>query len=351
LKTSSASKSAPERSSFRIRLAAIGLSLFVGIALMIAKFFAYYLTGSSAIFSDALESIINVVASAFAVVSIVTAAKPPDESHPYGHGKIEFFSAGFEGALIILAAVGIFRNAAAHILHPGPLPNLGEGLAILLAATVANLLLGILLLGTGKRTDSLTLIADGKHVLTDVYTSAGVLAGLVLVPVTGWYRLDGVIAGLVGLNILWTGIGLLRQAYAGLMDESDPGLLAEVSALLARNRNDLWIDIHQLRAWKAGNHVHIDLHVVLPRDLDLNRAHLEAKRIESILIDHFAENASILVHMDPCTEPDCPACRRVRCEMRMAEARESGKWDPAALTATRLDHVSSSATGRGDSEN
>ncbi len=327
--------------SFRVRLSAIVLSLLVGIVLMSAKFFAYHLTGSSAILSDALESIINVVASAFGVVSIVTAAKPPDESHPYGHGKIEFFSAGFEGALIILASAGIFRSAVPHILHPRPLPNLGEGLAILLGATVVNLLLGILLLRTGRRTDSLTLIADGKHVLTDVYTSAGVLAGLLLVPLTGWYRLDGVIACLVGLNILLTGIGLLRQAYAGLMDESDSGLLSEVSSLLVQNRNDLWIDIHQLRAWKAGNHVHIDLHVVLPRDLDLHRAHLEAKRIESILVDHFQENASILVHMDPCTEPDCPVCRRTRCQMRLAEARATGRWDPASLTATRLDHVAS----------
>ncbi len=330
---------ASRRKGFKTRLTAIGLSMLVGIALMGAKFYAYYRTGSSAILSDALESIINVVASGFALVSVVTAARPPDESHPYGHGKIEFFSAGFEGALIILASVGIFRVAVAHILRPAGLPHLGEGLFVLLGATAANLLLGILLLRTGKRTDSITLIADGKHVLTDVYTSGGVIVGLFLVSATGWYRIDGIVACLVGLNILFTGVGLLRQSYAGLMDESDPRLLAEVSDLLARNRQERWIDIHQLRAWKAGNHVHIDLHVVLPRDLDLYRAHLEAKRIESLLVAHFAENASILVHLDPCSDPDCPACVRTRCEMRVAEAHRGEPWDSTSLTATRRDHV------------
>jgi cation diffusion facilitator family transporter len=313
--------------------------MFVGTALMGAKFYAYHLTGSSAILSDALESIINVVASGFAVVSVVMAARPPDESHPYGHGKIEFFSAGFEGALIIFAAAGIFRTGIGHLLEPGPLPYLAEGLTILLAATAVNLLLGILLLRIGKKTDSLTLIADGKHVLTDVYTSAGVLIGLFLVPVTGWYRLDGIIACLVGVNILVTGVGLLREAYAGLMDESDPRLLNEVAALLDRNRSELWIDIHQLRAWKAGNHVHIDLHVVLPRDLDLYGGHLESQRIESLLVAHFAENASILVHMDPCQDPDCPACRKARCRMRAAPVQPQENWDSAALTAAREDRM------------
>jgi len=319
--------------SFRTRLAAIGLSMLVGTALMSAKFYAYYRTGSAAILSDALESIINVVASGFAVFSIVLAARPPDESHPYGHGKIEFFSAGFEGALIIFAALGIFRSGIGHILQPRGLPHLGEGLLILLGTAAVNLLLGIVLLRTGKRTDSITLIADGRHVLTDVLTSAAVVGGLLLVAATGWYRFDGIVACLVGVQILRTGYDLLRQAYAGLMHESDSRLLAEVSALLAAHRRDCWIDIHQLRAWRSGNHTHIDLHVVLPRDLDLYHAHEEALQVEKVLLRHFEQNASILVHMDPCAAPDCPACRKARCDMRGSEADAAAAWDTAALTA------------------
>lgn len=325
----------PQRRYFRVRLTAIGLSMVVGIALLAAKFFAYHLTGSSAILSDALESIINVAASGFALISIVTAARPPDESHPYGHGKIEFFSAGFEGALIILAATGIFFTGFERIVHPQGLPNLGEGLAILGGAAAINLVLGVLLVRTGKRTDSLTLIADGKHLLTDVYTSAGVIAGLFLVPVTGWYRLDGAIACLVGVNILVTGVGLVRTSVAGLMDESDPVLLEKITELLSRHRKEKWIDIHQLRSWKAGNHVHIDLHLVLPRDLDLYHAHREAKEVEWLLASHFEGNASILVHIDPCSAPDCPICQKTRCEMRAAAAQQAAPWDTASLTKNR----------------
>lgn len=327
----------PQRRYFRVQLAAIGLSMAVGVALLAAKFFAYHLTGSSAILSDALESIINVAASGFALISIVTAARPPDESHPYGHGKIEFFSAGFEGALIILAAAGIFYTGIERIFRPQGLPNLGDGIAILGATAAINLIVGVLLFCTGKKTDSLTLVADGKHLLTDVYTSGGIIVGLFLVPVTGWYRLDGVIACLVGINILVTGVGLVRTSFAGLMDESDPVLLEKITELLSRHRKEIWIDIHQLRSWKAGNHVHIDLHLVLPRDLDLYHAHEEAKQVELILANHFEGNAGILVHIDPCTAPDCPVCQKTRCEMRSAAAQQAVPWNNASLTATRSD--------------
>ena len=180
----------------RIRMRAIGSSLAVSFVLMLVKFYAYRITHSAAILSDALESIINVVASAFAMFSIYLAAKPPDADHPYGHGKIEFFSAGFEGALIVIAAVGIFITGASHILKPHEMPQLEVGLLLLLATSMVNLALGLMLLRIGTQTDSITLRADGKHVITDVYTTGGVLIGLVCVYVTGWQWLDGVIARL-----------------------------------------------------------------------------------------------------------------------------------------------------------
>ncbi len=309
---------------FRLRMTTIGISLSVSVALMAVKFYTYHLTRSSAVLSDALESIINVVAAAFAVVSIWMAAQPPDSDHPYGHGKIEYFSAGFEGALIIFAAIGIFKTGISHLLRPQPLANLQAGLAILVAAAAINLLLGIGLVSVGKKTESLTLIADGRHVLTDVYTSVGVVVGLLLVHLTGWLWLDGGIACLVGVNILVTGTRLVRQSFSALMDASDPHLLDEISRLLEKHRQDDWIDIHQLRAWRSGNFVHIDLHLVLPRDYLLDDAHNQAKALEKLLVEHFGGNAGVLVHMDPCGTV-LPNGKTLACWETCSERPEAGK--------------------------
>jgi cation diffusion facilitator family transporter len=319
----------------RRRLAFICLSFLTGFLLMAAKFYAYRLTRSSAILSDALESIINVVASAFAIGSIVMAAMPPDENHPYGHGKIEFFSAGFEGALIIVAAFGIFRTGIPRLLDPQPLPHLDSGLLILMGTSVVNLMLGFSLVRVGRRTDSITLVADGRHVLTDVYTSVGVVMGLFLVKLTGWLRLDGLVACLVGLNILVTGFALVRQAFHGLMDAADPAVLKGLSELLISNRCKNWIDIHQLRAWKSGDHTHIDMHLVLPRDCSLEAAHNEAKKVEALVIEHFRGRASALIHMDACIEDDCPVCRSRMCGLRSESPQEDLKWSLDTFTSQK----------------
>ena len=220
--------STPEDPRQKLRIRMILISFAVSVALMGLKFLVYYLTHSSAVLSDALESIINVVASGFATISIWMAAKPPDRDHPYGHGKIEYFSAGFEGALIVCAALGIFYTGIKHLLDPHPLPHLEEGLGLLIGATLINALLGIGLLRVGRSTDSFTLIADGKHIITDVFTSGGVVVGLLLVYLSGWLWLDGLIACLVGINILVTGGQLVRQSFARLMDASDPQLLDRI---------------------------------------------------------------------------------------------------------------------------
>ena len=301
-------------------------SFLVGALLVAVKFYAYRLTGSSAILSDALESIINVVASAFALVSVLVAAKPPDPSHPYGHGKIEYFSAGFEGALIILASLGIFKVGWSHIIQPQLLPRLQFGLILLVGAGIVNLVLAIGLIRVGKRTQSLILIADGKHVLTDVYTSGGVLLGLLLAHITGLYWLDGVIACLVGLNILVMGGRLVRQSFAALMHASDPELLKEIAALLNKHRKDTWIDIHQLRAWRSGYLLHIDFHLILPRDFTLDEAHSEGKEVEGIIKKHFGGTASVLIHLDPCTNPDCPVCSLYLCGLRGDDLKNQVPW-------------------------
>ncbi len=321
-----------EKHQVKTRILAVSLSLGVGALLMAAKFYIYRITLSTAILSDALESIINVVASAFALGSILLAAIPPDKNHPYGHGKIEYFSAGFEGALIMLAAAGIFKTGWPRIFEPTPLPNLQQGLWLLLGASLVNLVLGLGLIRTGRKTRSLTLVADGKHVLTDVYTSGGVILGLLLVNLTGWLWMDGAVACLVGVNILYTGGVLLHQSFAGLMNTSDIGLLQEICCLLSENRKETWIDVHQLRAWTSGNLIHIDFHLILPRSFSLEEAHWESKEIEKILSCHFEGDVSVLIHLDPCIEPDCPVCLRYLCAERAKPLEGQIGWTVETTT-------------------
>jgi len=322
----------PEAANLKHRLVAISASLAVGLGLMAVKFIAFGLTGSAAIFSDALESIINVVAAAFALGSVVLSAKSPDPTHPYGHGKIEYFSAGFEGALIIAAAGGIVYAAWPRLLHPQGIPQLTSGLLLILGAALVNLVLGLVLLMVGKRTRSLTLVADGKHVLTDVYTTGGVLLGLIGVMFTGWNWLDGAVALLVALNIMVTGSRLVGQAFAGLMDTTDPQLLEEICTVISKNRRALWIDIHQLRARRAGTHIFIDFHLILPRDLSLEESHAEVKTLEKILTDYYEGETDILIHADPCMEPECPICGHDPCTHRQAGLKMQRLWRRDTLT-------------------
>lgn len=304
------------------------LSLAVAAGLLGIKMLAYVLTDSAAILSDALESIINVVAAGFAVFSVSVAATPPDKRHPYGHGNIEYYAAGIEGLLILLASVAIVWESWGKILHPEPLPNLGAGLLLLLAASGVNLWLGLLLLRQGKKSGSLTLEADGRHVLTDVWTSGGVLIALALVMLSGWLWLDGAIACLVGANIAWTGIGLIRQSVAGFMNESDPALLASLCDLLRERRHPSWIDIHRLRAFKSGRAVHVDLHLILPRDMTLAEAHEQVDAMEKILADHLGPEADVMIHADPCADDCCPVCDAEPCDLRSRPAEASPQWSP-----------------------
>ena len=209
----------------RARLRAVVISLAVSLLLLAAKYQAYRLTGSTAILSDALESIVNVVAAVFAIGALIFAARPADRNHPSGHGKMEFLSAAFEGGLIAFAALVILYEVVQSLIHGGELRSLDLGLAIVLGAGLVNLALGYYLIRAGRRYDSLTLIADGRHVLADFYTSAGIVVGLFLVRITGLAVLDPVVAAVVALNLMWTGMRLIRQAAAGLLDEEDPALL------------------------------------------------------------------------------------------------------------------------------
>jgi cation diffusion facilitator family transporter len=315
-----------EKHYLRKRVCALAVSLSIGTLLMGLKFYVYWLTDSKAVLSDALESIINVVASGFAMGSVILAAKPPDPSHPYGHGKIEYFSAGFEGALIVVAALGILLTAIPQIRQPEELDNLQSGLWLLLASSLVNLALGLGLLRVGKHTESLAILADAKHVLTDVYTSAGVLLGLFLVKITGWLWFDGIIACLVALNILIMGTSLIRTSFAGLMDASDPELLRDIRKLLASERRPFWISVHRLRAWRSGNRIYTDFHLILPKVLTLQEAHEEVTRLQHILKQKLAV-ADAFIHTEPCTDPECTICGNILCNSRKEPERYNNNWD------------------------
>ncbi len=320
-----------EPRELRLRRRAAILSMVVGVSLLVIKFVAYGLTGSTAVLSDALESIINVVASGFAFLSILISAWPPDESHPYGHGKIEFFSAGFEGALIVIAALAIIWTAIPAFFHPKPLPGLDIALLLLVAGGIVNGLLGAYLIRSGREANSAALVADGKHVQADALTSAGVILGLALVRWTGWLWLDPLVAVLVALNILRSGWELLDEAVGGLMDKAEPALLAKIADVLEQRRRPAWIAPHHLRSWRSGPVRYIDFHLVVPCYWSIYQAHQMHKAIEQDLLAALNLPGQVVIHFDPCTPEYCPICMVEACPIRQSPFRTRVPWTVQAL--------------------
>ena len=318
---------------FALRRRAATISLLVGIAMLAGKWLAFVLTGSHAILSDALESIVHIAATVFALVSVILSARPPDPKYPYGYGKIANFSAGFEGGLIALAALAIFYEAFQGLFRGETLNHLGIGFGLILTASFVNLFLGLWLIRVGKSNDSLILTADGQHVLADSYTSFGVVIGVALVWLTGLRWLDPVVAILVGLNILRIGYELVRESTHGLMDRADPELLVKIVESLQSIRQGAWVDVHQLRAWRAGDRVFVDFHLVVPKDwtvIKLHEAHDEIRdRLKSVL----GEATEVIIHFDP----EVPDLHRLK---------SAGTWsvDDAVRVPRRDDEPSEVAT-------
>jgi cation diffusion facilitator family transporter len=316
----------------RSRRRAAAFSIVLGVVLLAAKTAAWMWTGSAAILSDALESIINVVAAGLAFYTIVQGAKPPDEEHPYGHGKAEDFSAGVEGALIVLAAGAILWHAVPRLFAPESLERLDLGLFVVLAAGAANGLAGAYLVRQGKAHHSQALVADGYHLLTDTITSAGVVVGLLLVRFTGWLWLDPLVAVGVALHILVAGLKLVRESVARLMDEADEELLDEIARRLEEHRRPGWIDVHQLRAWRTGDIPHVDLHLTMPRYWPIDRAHAEQSDLEEILLDPYAGRGELIVHVDPCKPECCSLCEIADCPVRGEEFVRKPRWTRELVT-------------------
>ena len=299
-----------------VRVRAGLISLVVSVVLLAAKYEAYRLTGSTAILSDALESIVNVVAAIFALGGILFAGRPADRNHPYGHGKIEFFSAAFEGGLIAFAAVVILYEVVLSLVVRLQVRELDTGLLIISGAGLANLGLGLFLVRTGRKHQSLTLVADGQHVLSDFWTTVGIVVGLLLVRVTGIWWLDPLVAAVVAVNLMWTGFRLVRHAAGGLLDEEDTLLLNRLLGVLGGHVGQGIIRVHHLRAIRAGRFHHVDAHLVVPEFWSVDRAHEVAEDLAERVIRTLGVDGELIFHTDPCHRAYCPMCDLADCPVR-----------------------------------
>ncbi|WP_249692033.1 cation diffusion facilitator family transporter [Stappia sp. WLB 29] len=281
-----------------LRLRVALASIFVGIAVLALKYLAYRWTGSVALYSDALESIVNVASAVAAFLAVWFAAKPADSNHPYGHHKAEYMAAVLVGVLIVLAALSIGHEAWKNYVDPQPVEFTPEGLGVNALATVLNGIWATVLVRIGRGHRSMALVADGKHLYTDVFSSLGVLAGVVLVMLTGIRELDSLLAALVALNILWSGWGLMKESLGGLMDEAVAPALQDRIREVISTSGDGAIEAHDLRTRSAGHVVFVDFHLVVPADMTVERAHDICDRIEAA-ISKDVPGARTTIHVEP----------------------------------------------------
>jgi cation diffusion facilitator family transporter len=281
----------------------IYLSIAAAVATILLKFYAFYLTGSMGFFSDALESFVNLIGAIIALIMLHISAKPADKEHEYGHTKAEYFSSAIEGALIVLAALSIIRSAVPRIIEPTPLENLNIGLLFSLGASLINLVVALILIKNGKKRNSIVLEADGKHLMTDVWTSIGVIAGILVVKLTGIYILDPIIAILVAINIIYTGYQLISRSASGLMDASiSEEAIKKITAYLdsLKEKN---IDYHSLMTRQAGQRMFISVHLLVPGWWTVKKGHDYADLIEQSIEDMFDVPVTVSTHIEPIEDP------------------------------------------------
>ena len=281
----------------------IYLAIAAAVATISLKLLAYFLTGSVGLFSDALESVVNLIAAVVALFMITLAEKPADEEHAFGHYKAEYFSSAIEGGLIVIAAFSIIWSAIPRIIHPQPLENVGVGLLVAVGASAINLAVGMILIKNGKKNHSITLEADGKHLMTDVYTSVGVLIGIGLVNITGFLVLDGIVAVGVAINILWTGYQLMHRSAQGLLDSAIPEEERQKIIDTLDKFKDQNIEYHSLMTRQAGRRKFISLHILLPGKLSIQEGHDSVENIEKAIRDLFGSPVTVFTHLEPVEDP------------------------------------------------
>ena len=319
------------KQNFRLQ----GLLLLAGIFLFLLKLAAWYVSGSVAVLSDALESIVNIIAAAVSLYALYLSSLPADRNHPYGHGKIEFLSSGAEGTMIILAALGIMYEATLNFIHGHPLRETDTGLYIIAFAAAANYLLGWYSIRQGRRNHSPVLVSGGKHLQSDTWTTLGIIAGLVLIRITGLEWIDSAVAFLLSLLLLRTGYSIIRKAVTGIMDEADDEVLEELVGTLNEHRQPQWIDLHNLRIIRYGSVYHVDCHLTVPWYFNVHQAHEVVDQLNAKVLEHFGTSVEMFVHTDGCLPLSCAVCGVPHCTERKQVQSGTVVWDIHNITANR----------------
>lgn len=303
-----------------------------GVVLFLAKLFAWHTTDSDAIYSDAMESIVNILAAFMGLYSLYLASKPKDHDHPYGHGKVEFITSGIEGALIIFAGILIILQASDSLLHGNTLKKLDWGIAIIATTALLNYVLGYLSIQKGKQSHSMVLESSGRHLQTDTLSTVGVVLSLILVNLTGYYWVDALTAMGFALFIMFTGYKIVRKSLSGIMDETDVGMLEEIAQILSQSRRAQWVDIHNVRVQQHGSDIHVDGHITLPYYYTLRHAHQEMEEVMQLLEGHTARAIEFNLHMDDCKEFSCKICSLTECPLRTHPFEKRVDWTLGTIT-------------------
>lgn len=319
------------RAALRWAIFAVGTS----VTLVLIKVTAFWVTGSSAIMSDALESLINIVTSGFALYAVWLSGQPRDLEHPYGHGKIEYLSAAVEGFLVLLAGITILMVSGYRLVHPPELESLELGSAMTLASVVVSLAGGMALIRAGRRHESPSLEADGVHLRSDAVTSIGALVGVGLVMLTGAVWLDAAIAMGLSVWLMVDGGLVVRRAVGGILDEASPELLGEIAEILEAERQPGWTSPHHTKVHRLGSTIHIDLHMVFPRFWSLEETHDETEALEKALRSRFGQRTELMIHMEACRPSACSACDLPDCPVRGAEFVARSRWTAETIRRTK----------------
>lgn len=313
----------------------------VAVLLFAVKIAAYFITKSVSVLTDALESIANVGAGFIGLFSLYISAQPKDHNHPYGHGKAEFLSAGVEGSLIIIAGFAIIYKSVYSFLYPHQLEKLDYGMILIAATAVVNYLLGTISIYRGKKNNSLALIASGRHLQIDTYSTVGIIAGLIIIYFTDLLWLDSVIALFFAIVIIVTGYRIIRSSIAGIMDEADLVLLKKMVEVLDRDRQENWVDLHNLRVIKYGGQLHVDCHLTVPWYLNVHEAHAEIDKLAVLIKTEFGNSIELFVHSDGCLYFQCNICSKHDCDVRQKPFEKRVAWSTKNLLKDAKHNVDS----------
>ncbi|MFI5188028.1 MAG: cation diffusion facilitator family transporter [Chitinophagales bacterium] len=314
----------------------------ISVVLLLIKFLAYYLTHSVAILTDAMESIVNVVAGFIGLYSLYIAALPRDSNHPYGHGKAEFLSAAVEGTLILSAGAIIIYKAIQHLIYLVPIGKIDTGMILVGITAIINLGIGWIGVKNGKRNQSMALIASGRHLLSDSYSTFGIVIGLLLILITKLTWIDSTTAILFGGYIIYTGYRILRRSIAGIMDEADVELLTKMIRILNLHRRENWIDLHNLRVIKYGSILHVDCHLTVPWYINVQEAHAEIEVLASLIRKEFGELLELFAHSDGCLYEQCPICIKSDCPVRHHNFEKRIEWTLENISRDKKHQLSES---------